>query len=70
MIMRNQFNLILQFKSKKQQSNKNKKELTRRKRYDKLNTPLRLEKDIETEEKKKSENKYREVENENVSVDN
>ena len=34
---------------------KEKKELTRRKRYDKLNTPLRLEKDIETEEKKKSE---------------
>ena len=29
--------------------------MTRRKRYDKLNTPLRLEKDIETEEKKKSE---------------
>lgn len=48
MIMRNQFNLILQFK-------KNKKELTKRRRYDKLNTPLRLEKDIETEEKKKSE---------------
>ena len=33
--------------------------MTREKRYDKLNTPLRLKKDIETEKKKKSEKKLK-----------